>query len=154
LIILVQEEQYNAKMAHSIPAMSWLALMVSIVLFVMRCGHMTVSDSNLVSETEKNCRLTDVWPALFDLAIHTPPTHAAALDMDTTEIWNATKQRIITTSCGHDPRDWGAGQARFIHIFRHNDAGYFSYPLSMAYAADLFAATFAEDPMSAAAGRR
>jgi metallopeptidase MepB len=74
--------------------------------------------------------------------------------MDTTELWNATKQRIITTSCGHDPRDWGAGQARFIHIFRHNDAGYFSYPLSMAYAADLFAATFAEDPMSAAAGRR
>ncbi|KAK5138429.1 hypothetical protein LTR08_000015 [Meristemomyces frigidus] len=77
-----------------------------------------------------------------------------ALDMDTTELWNSTKRRILTTSSGHDPQAWGAGQARFVHMFRHNDAGYFSYPLSMAYAADLFAAAFAKDPMSAAAGRR
>ena len=101
-----------------------------------------------------NAILGHVWPALFDLAIHTPPTHAAAVDMDTTKIWNTTKQRIITTSCGNDPRDWGAGQARFIHMFRHNDVGYFSYPLSMAYAADLFTSAFAEDPMCAAVWRR
>lgn len=98
--------------------------------------------------------LGQVWPAVFDLAIHTPQTRSAALNMDTTAIWNTTKHRISTTSYEQDPRDWGAGQARFIHIFRHNDAGYFSYPLSMAYAADLFASEFAGDPMSAAAGRR
>lgn len=98
--------------------------------------------------------LGHVWPAQFDLAIHTPSTHAASLDMDTTDIWNTTKQRASTTSCGQDPRDWGAGQARFIHMFRHNDAGYFSYPMSIAYSADLFASAFAKDPMNTTAGRR
>ena len=70
--------------------------------------------------------LAHVWPALFDLAIHTPRTHSAAQSMNTTTIWNSTKQRILTTSCGPNPLDWGAGQACFIHMFRHNDAGYFS----------------------------
>ena len=106
------------------------------------------------NSSRANAILAHVWPALFDLAIHTPATHVAALGMDTTKIWNTTKQRIITTSCGHDPKDWGAGQARFIHMFRHNDAGYFSYPLSMAYAGDIFASVFARDPMSPEAGRR
>ena len=101
-----------------------------------------------------NAILAQVWPAMFDLAIHTPPSHAAALEMDATKIWNDTKRRVVTTSAGQDPRDWGAGQARFVHMFRHNDAGYFSYSMSMAYAADIFLSTFAKDPMNAAMGRR
>jgi metallopeptidase MepB len=39
-------------------------------------------------------------------------------------------------------------------MFRKNDGSYFAYPLSMVYAADLFASTFAQDPMSPEAGRR
>ncbi|KAF5655620.1 hypothetical protein F25303_554 [Fusarium sp. NRRL 25303] len=86
--------------------------------------------------------LAQVQPALFDLAIHTPPTHKAALEMDTTEIWNRTKRDILTHSFGPNPQDWGAGQARFAHMFRKNDGSYFAYPLSMVFAADLFRSKF------------
>ncbi|KAF5534534.1 hypothetical protein FMEXI_11257 [Fusarium mexicanum] len=79
--------------------------------------------------------LAQVQPALFDLAIHTPITHKAALEIDTTE-------------------DWGAGQARFAHMFRKNDGSYFAYSLSMVIAADLFGSKFAKDPLSPEMGRR
>ncbi|WZH44071.1 Mitochondrial intermediate peptidase [Fusarium acuminatum] len=98
--------------------------------------------------------LAQVHPAVFDLTIHTPPTHKAALEMDTTEVWNQTKRYILPYNSGANPRDWGAGQARFAHMFRKNDGSYFAYPLSMVYAADLFASAFAQDPMSTKAGRR
>ncbi|KAM0228809.1 hypothetical protein ACHAPO_010445 [Fusarium lateritium] len=98
--------------------------------------------------------LAQVQPALFDLAIHTPPTHEAALEMDTTAIWNSTKKDILPYSSGQNPQDLGAGQARFAHMFRKNDGSYFAYPLSMVYAADIFAYAFARDPMNPEAGRR
>jgi metallopeptidase MepB len=98
--------------------------------------------------------LAQVQPALFDLAIHTPPTHEAALEMDTTEIWNKTKRDVLTHSFGPNPRDWGAGQARFAHMFRKNDGSYYAYPLSMVFAADLFMSEFSEDPMSPETGRK
>ncbi|KAF5970475.1 hypothetical protein FBULB1_9672 [Fusarium bulbicola] len=79
--------------------------------------------------------LAQVQPALFDLAIHTPLTHKEALEMDTTE-------------------DWGAGQARFAHMFRKNDGSYFAYPLSMVIAADILGSKFAKDPLSPEMGRR
>ncbi|KAG5755281.1 hypothetical protein H9Q69_005501 [Fusarium xylarioides] len=98
--------------------------------------------------------LSQVQPALFDLAIHTPPTQKAALEMDTTEIWNRTKRDVLTHSFGSNPQDWGAGQARFAHMFRKNDGSYFAYPLSMVIAADLFGSKFAGDPLSPGIGRR
>ncbi|KAF5237750.1 hypothetical protein FANTH_10625 [Fusarium anthophilum] len=98
--------------------------------------------------------LAQVQPALFDLAIHTPLTHKAALEMDTTEVWNRTKRDILTHSFGSNPQDWGAGQARFAHMFRKNDGSYFAYPLSMVIAADLFGSKFAKDPLSPEIGRR
>ncbi|KLO85683.1 metalloproteinase [Fusarium fujikuroi] len=101
-----------------------------------------------------NSILAQVQPALFDLAIHMPPTHKAALDMDTTEIWNRMKRDILTHSFGPNPQDWGAGQARFAHMFRKNDGSYFAYPLSMVFAADLFRSKFAGDPLNPAMGRR
>ncbi|KAF5685255.1 hypothetical protein FCIRC_3558 [Fusarium circinatum] len=98
--------------------------------------------------------LAQVQPALFDLAIHTPLTHKAALEMDTTEVWNRTKRVILTHSFGSNPQDWGAGQARFAHMFRKNDGSYFAYPLSMVIAADIFGSKFAKDPLSPEMGRR
>ncbi|KIL85192.1 hypothetical protein FAVG1_11621 [Fusarium avenaceum] len=98
--------------------------------------------------------LAQVHPAVFDLAIHTPPTHEAAVEMDTTKVWNKTKRDILPYNSGPNPQDGGAGQARFAHMFRKNDGSYFAYPLSMVYAADLFASAFAQDPMSPEAGRR
>ncbi|KAF5612784.1 uncharacterized protein FTJAE_14009 [Fusarium tjaetaba] len=101
-----------------------------------------------------NSILAQVQPAVFDLAIHTPPAHKAALEMDTTEIWNRTKRDILTHSLGPDPQDWGAGQARFAHMFRKNDGSYFAYPLSMVIAADLFSSKFAGDPLSPEMGKK
>ncbi|KAF5573097.1 hypothetical protein FPANT_12595 [Fusarium pseudoanthophilum] len=101
-----------------------------------------------------NSILAQVQPALFDLAIHTPPSHKSALEMDTTEIWNRTKRDILTHSFGPNPKYWGAGQARFAHIFRKNDGSYFAYPLSIVIAADLFRSKFAGDPLNPEMGRR
>ncbi|KAF5627485.1 hypothetical protein F52700_8411 [Fusarium sp. NRRL 52700] len=101
-----------------------------------------------------NSILAQVQPAFFDLAIHTPPTHKAALEMDTTEEWNRTKRDILTHSFGPNPQDWGAGQARFAHMFRKNDGSYFAYPLSMVVAADLFRSRFANDPLNPEIGRK
>ncbi|KAF4502968.1 metallo ase [Fusarium agapanthi] len=101
-----------------------------------------------------NIILAQVQPALFDLAIHTPLTHKAALEMATTEVWNRTKRDILTHSFGPNPQDWEAGQARFAHMFRKNDGSYFAYPLSMVIAADLFGSKFAKDPLSPEIGRR
>ncbi|KAF4336146.1 metallo ase [Fusarium beomiforme] len=98
--------------------------------------------------------LAQVQPALFDLAIHSPSSHKAALDMDTTEIWNRTKRNVLTHSFGPNPQNWGAGQARFAHMFRKNDGSYFAYPLSMVFAVDIFMSAFAQDPMSPETGRR
>ncbi|KAF4423158.1 metallo ase [Fusarium acutatum] len=101
-----------------------------------------------------NSILAQVQPALFDLAIHTPPTHKEALEMDTTEIWNRTKREILTHSFGLNPQNWGAGQARFAHMFRKNDGSYFAYPLSIVIATDLFISKFAGDPLNPEMGRR
>jgi metallopeptidase MepB len=73
--------------------------------------------------------LSQVQPALFDLAVHTPTDHRAALEMDTTALWNQTKHEIIQHSFGNVAEDWGFGQGGFPHIFRKYDAGYFAYPL-------------------------
>ncbi|KAE8443198.1 hypothetical protein EG329_002297 [Mollisiaceae sp. DMI_Dod_QoI] len=73
--------------------------------------------------------LSQVQPALFDLAVHTPADHRAALEMDATALWNQTKHEIIQHSFGNTTEDWGFGQGGFPHIFRKYDAGYFAYPL-------------------------
>jgi metallopeptidase MepB len=72
--------------------------------------------------------LAQIHPALFDLAIHTPSDHNPAMEMNTTSLWNRTKQKVRTPSFGDNPDDWGFGQAGFPHIFRKYDAGYFAYP--------------------------
>lgn len=73
--------------------------------------------------------LSQVQPALFDLAVHTPANHRAALEMDTAALWNQTKHEIFQHSFGNAREDWGFGQGGFPHIFRKYDAGYFAYPL-------------------------
>ncbi|EWG41479.1 hypothetical protein FVEG_03590 [Fusarium verticillioides 7600] len=115
--------------------------------------ELTESVARTRNANRANSILAQVQPAVFDLAIHTPPSHKAALEMDTTEIWNRTKREILTHSFGPDPQHWGAGQARFAHMFRKNDGSYFSYPLSMVIAADLFRSKFAVDPLNSEMGR-
>ncbi|UNI13952.1 hypothetical protein JDV02_000639 [Purpureocillium takamizusanense] len=78
--------------------------------------------------------------AVFDLDIHSPASHEAAVEMDTTMLWNTSRRDM---GCqGSDPADWGWEQAAFGAIFRNYDAGYFGYTTSDAYAADMFATVF------------
>lgn len=73
--------------------------------------------------------ISQIQPALFDLAVHTPTDHQAVLGMDVTALWNQTKHEIFQHSFGNRTEDWGFGQGGFPHIFRKYDAGYFAYPL-------------------------
>ena len=76
--------------------------------------------------------LKQVHLASFDLAIHTPSSHDAAMEMDITKMWNTMREDIVGLS-GPDGADgcgkWGIGQTGFPHIFRKYDAGYFAYAM-------------------------
>lgn len=73
--------------------------------------------------------LTLIQPALFDLAIYTPPDHKAAMEMDMTTLWNATRRDVLPYSCGDDTDDLGFGQAGVSHLFRTYDVGYYAYAM-------------------------
>jgi metallopeptidase MepB len=81
------------------------------------------------SLNEARSMLSQIQAALFDLAIHMPTDHKAAMEMDITGLWHATRRETDTVSYGKKPDDLGFGQAQFPHIFRKYDAGYFAYPL-------------------------
>ncbi|KAL3428032.1 peptidase family M3 [Phlyctema vagabunda] len=99
--------------------------------------------------------LGEVQRALFDLAIHTPSNITAAKEMNTTVLWNKMRQDIIGLSLGDNLDEFtGFDQASFGHIFRNYDAGFFAYPLSKVYAADLYSSIFASDPLNKAIARR
>lgn len=82
---------------------------------------------------EASDMLEYIFPALFDLEIHSPTTYKAAMEIDTTGLWTMIKRDVSGLggylSYGNGPEEWGFGQARFPHIFKGYDAGYFAYPL-------------------------
>lgn len=96
--------------------------------------------------------LAMIQRAIFDLEIHAPATHEAALEMDTTTLWNATKRDVLPFSFRDEADNLGFGQAGFGHIFRTYDAAFFSYALSQVYAADIYASYFKTDPLDKEAG--
>jgi metallopeptidase MepB len=74
--------------------------------------------------------LTQIHAALFDLAIHSPVTHAEAAEMNITRVWNALHQEIVGLSFDSEQESDSEvryGQAGFPHVYRKNDAGYFAY---------------------------
>jgi metallopeptidase MepB len=73
--------------------------------------------------------LSQVQPALFDLAIHTPADHQAACDMDTTALWHQSRKDVLPYISYSSGKESGFGQGGFPHVFRKYDAGYFAYPL-------------------------
>ncbi|KAH6659174.1 hypothetical protein BKA67DRAFT_509095 [Truncatella angustata] len=98
--------------------------------------------------------LVEVQRAVFDLALHTPADIEAAKEMDTTLLWNTTRREIVgLRMAGEDDGLVSFEQAAFGHIFRRYDAGFFAYPLSKVYAADLHASAFAADPLNTSTAR-
>lgn len=98
--------------------------------------------------------LNQVQRAEFDLDIHSPVDNHAALAMDTTALWNASRQSASPYNFDEEPSHWGFEQAAFGHIFRNYDAVFFAYPLSQVYAIDIYASVFKDNPLSQVVGRR
>ncbi|KAK1749430.1 hypothetical protein QBC47DRAFT_441977 [Echria macrotheca] len=91
-------------------------------------------------------------PAMFDLAIYTPKSANEASSIDTTAIWNQSRNKCLPYKDVEGEELFG--QASFSPAFRGYDAGYFTYVMSEVYAADLFETAFARNPLSPAIGRR
>lgn len=98
--------------------------------------------------------LPGVQRAEFDLDIHSPTDHSESLAMNTTTLWNASRQSALPYNIDEEPSHWGFEQAAFGHIFRNYDAAFFAYPLSQVYAADIYASVFKDNPLSEIQGRR
>ncbi|KAJ9149378.1 Prd1-proteinase yscd [Pleurostoma richardsiae] len=101
--------------------------------------------------------LTQIHAALFDLAIHSPVTHAEAAEMNITRVWNALHQEIVGLSFdGEQESDSEVryGQAGFPHVYRKNDAGYFAYVTSQICATDMYVTAFKDDPLSHSTWRK
>ncbi|KAK0389007.1 hypothetical protein NLU13_2584 [Sarocladium strictum] len=92
--------------------------------------------------------------ALFDLMIHSPPSHEEALSMDTTSIWNTTRQDIVGLALSDEPGEESLAHAAFGHLFRSYDAGFFAYAMSKAWSEDLYSHGFAGRLTDQAAARR
>jgi len=73
--------------------------------------------------------LAQVQPALFDMAIHAPADHQVLCSAYTTELWIKSRRDVLPYVHYGSSQDSGFGQGGFPHIFRKNDAGYFTYPL-------------------------
>ncbi|EKD15436.1 peptidase family M3 [Drepanopeziza brunnea f. sp. 'multigermtubi' MB_m1] len=94
---------------------------------------------------------------IFDMAVHTPSSHADAEAFELSSMYNALRKDISglkgPQALGMDS-DWGNGQAIFGHLISGYDAGYYGYLSSQVYSADMFHSVFKKDPMSKTEGRR
>ncbi|AEO63859.1 uncharacterized protein THITE_2141870 [Thermothielavioides terrestris NRRL 8126] len=105
------------------------------------------------SVNEAHIMLVMIHRALFDLTIHSPANHQAALEMDTTSLWNASQRDVVGVCVSEEPDEMSLAHGEFGHIFRKYDAGFFAYPMSAVWAADLFTHAFGDQPMDPEAGR-
>ncbi len=113
---------------------------------------------------------------LFDMAVHSPKSHAEIESLDLSKTYNDLRAEIsglkgpeaqgearyayfsarccrLTELTGHDST-WGNGQATFGHLIGGYDAGYYGYLSSLVYSADMFYSVFKANPMDPKEGRR
>lgn len=91
---------------------------------------------------------------IFDMTIHTPPSHTAAQSLDLSSLYNTLRTTISGLKGPPLSPDWGNGQATFGHLIGGYDAGYYGYLSSQVYSTDMFYSVFKKDPMSGKEGRR
>ncbi|EJD41303.1 zincin, partial [Auricularia subglabra TFB-10046 SS5] len=82
----------------------------------------------------------------YDITVHT-----AKEGEDYTKLWARLREE---TSLVKGPARDAPGQGAFAHLTGDYDAGYYGYAYSLVFAADMYRAVFAADPLSAAAGRK
>jgi metallopeptidase MepB len=87
--------------------------------------------TNEALATLKQCHL-----AMFDMTIHSPSSQEEAEATDLPQMWNQMMSEITMMS-GLEVEDegwrWGHGYSRFGLLVRGYDAGYYAYPLYVAF---------------------
>ncbi|RDA95088.1 hypothetical protein CP533_2094 [Ophiocordyceps camponoti-saundersi (nom. inval.)] len=96
-----------------------------------------------------------VMVSVFDMTIHSPPTHEAALKIVPEVLWNQLRRDILDIQVPKDfDPNWSKGYASIGHLYSGYDTVAYSYLWSVAYADDMFSSAFAKDPFSGDEGRR
>ncbi|KAG8162406.1 hypothetical protein KVR01_008171 [Diaporthe batatas] len=101
--------------------------------------------------------LNSLFFAKYDLMIHSPESHEALEKMNLTAAYNKMKSEIRSLAGGEalgEGLEWGHGETVFRAVINKYDAGYYSYVLGSILASEIFASSFASDPMSPSTGSR
>ncbi len=61
---------------------------------------------------------------MFDMAVHTPSTHQALLDMNEAKVWRDVLCRVTSMTA---PSTSDTAHVEFGHLVSGYDAGYYSY---------------------------
>lgn len=91
--------------------------------------------------------------ALFDLEIHRPKSHADALNMDVSKLYNKIRHDVAMLDDMVDTVEYN-GAALMSHVMSGYDSVVYTYLWSEVYAADMFRTAFSKDPMDRDTGRR
>ncbi|KAF2639094.1 peptidase family M3 [Massarina eburnea CBS 473.64] len=102
-------------------------------------------------------RLEKLALAFFDMAIHTPATHADAEALDFDHLYAAIMRNTTGLTASKDGSGrtfWVPRLEKFKHIIKAYDAGYYGYLWSEVYSTDMFHTAFKGDPMNPKIGER
>ncbi|KAH9908506.1 Metalloprotease [Xylariomycetidae sp. FL2044] len=94
---------------------------------------------------------------IFDMTIHSPPSHEELEKMDLSAVYNDLRKEISGLKGPEalgESSTWGNGQATFGHLIGGYDAGYYGYLSSLVYSTDMFYSVFKKNPMDGKEGRR
>ncbi|PYI01611.1 metallopeptidase MepB [Aspergillus sclerotiicarbonarius CBS 121057] len=95
--------------------------------------------------------------SMFDIAVHSPESHEAIQEMNTSEVFNSIRKTVALAE-GPEVQlgryDWGHGEVIWSHLLGAYDVGYYGYLQAELYALDMFSTFFQSDPLNAKEGRR
>ena len=98
--------------------------------------------------------LGQVAHSIFDMQVHGVTSAVALADMDICTLWADTRRDVQGLAGLEGEEDRVNGHVVTSHLMWGQDAGYYSYLWSKAFAVDMWHTVFAKDPMNKEAGMR